>query len=490
MNQAQDDDPFKDDDGDAGGGFIMGLAGATGSGKTFTGFRVARGAAAQALGLDFNNPEHLEKIDAAIAVIDTESRRALHYKARNGAQPSLYTSARGALFGFRHAELDAPYTPEAYYKLIDAADQRGYAVILIDSWSHEWDGEGGLMDMHDEIQDAMLAQAEQRARQNNNGNLPHWWRDDEQRDKLNIGAWNKPKRANKRLVNRMLRANAHIIICMRAEDKLRIETEREARTKRNGDTYEIKRTKITAPGEVPVGQRWVPICEKRLPFEFTVGFVLTPETPGRPYPMKTLQAQLRPLFDLEQPLDEASGARLASWARTGAARANEQQPFSIGAATPPQATPGGGATSPAPPPPLSDQASDDFFPGDLPPPEDDETIVEERKYGGRIYASDQPCAIEPRVAIMEAESADLKGWAATLRDMIQFAPSNAVRAEWKNENAANLLRLTNRSQALHGWTLEHLPPDSAPVPGADDGAASQQGAGGGAAPSKLAQGDF
>jgi hypothetical protein len=74
-------------------------------------------------------------------------------------------------------------------------------------------------------------------------------------------------------------------------------------------------------------QGWIPIAEKNLPYELTASFLLLPDRPGVPLPIK-LQQQHRALFPLEVPITEASGVALANWA-SGAeptpARSTEQE---------------------------------------------------------------------------------------------------------------------------------------------------------------------
>ena len=68
-----------------------------------------------------------------IAVIDTENHSA-----------DLYSH----LGDYNVLQLDKPFTPERYIKAIDVCDQAGMEVIIIDSVSHEWEGSGGILDMH------------------------------------------------------------------------------------------------------------------------------------------------------------------------------------------------------------------------------------------------------------------------------------------------------------------------------------------------------
>lgn len=95
------------------------LTGPSGSGKTFSALLIAAG------------------IGKRIAVLDTENRSA-----------SLYADAKtGLLAGieFDTLALDPPYTIPKYLEAITVAEKEGYDVLLIDSISHAWAGEGGLL---------------------------------------------------------------------------------------------------------------------------------------------------------------------------------------------------------------------------------------------------------------------------------------------------------------------------------------------------------
>lgn len=226
---------------------LIAVAGGTGSGKTESALRLATGLSG---GKKF-------------VVIDTERGRALH-KADD--------------YSFDHAELNEPFTPEAYGEAIKAADAAGYPVIVIDSGSHEYEGEGGVLDM----------QADEFARMG-------------AKEGARMSSWIEPKRRHKKaFVNPMLRARAHIILCLRAEDKIEI-------LKVDGKT--VVRPKQTLTGL----DGWVPICEKRLPFEMSLSFLVTADAPGVPKPIK-LEGRFKTLVPLDEPLSEATGERLAAWA--------------------------------------------------------------------------------------------------------------------------------------------------------------------------------
>ena len=118
------------------------------------------------------------------------------------------------------------------------------------------------------------------------------------REKCKMAAWIKPKMGHKEMVQKLLQLRCHVILCFRAEEKVKM-----VKDERN-------KTQI-------VPQGWQPICDKNLPYELTLSFLLTPEAPGIPKPIK-LQEQHRAFIRLDAPLDEQAGVRLAEWAAGGA----------------------------------------------------------------------------------------------------------------------------------------------------------------------------
>jgi hypothetical protein len=235
---------------------LIGLAGGTGAGKTYSALRLARGIAG-------GHP---------IVGIDTENGRMNHY---------------ADLFSELHVgQITAPFRPDKYADAIDAAEKYlaalnvpiGHRVVVVDSASHEWYGEGGCLEWHDDLMGGQHSK--------------------------NLSAWIEPKKSHKRMVNRLLQVESHVILCFRAEPKV------EAKKGENG------RLEIV-PKESLVGiDGWIPIAEKNLPFELTASFLLMADRPGVPRPIK-LQEQHRPYFPLDKPITEESGAALAEWARGG-----------------------------------------------------------------------------------------------------------------------------------------------------------------------------
>ena len=130
--------------------------------------------------------------------------------------------------------------------------------------------------------------------------------DYKKRESCKMAAWIKPKVAHKQMVQRLLQVRAHLILCFRAEPKIEMV--------RGTDGKMEIREKQSLSGL----HGWIPICEKNLPYELTASFLLMADRPGVPQPIK-LQQQHRALFPLDEPITEASGARLAAWAKGGAA---------------------------------------------------------------------------------------------------------------------------------------------------------------------------
>lgn len=244
-------------------GLIIGLIGASGSGKTYTAMRLASGICG----------------DKPFCVIDTEAGRAKHYADQ---------------FNFDHGDLKPPFRPDAYAEAIMAADKAGYPVIVVDSCSHEWAGDGGILDWADDELSRMAGD------------------DYAKRERVKMASWIKPKMAHKAMVQKLLQVRAHLILCFRAEEK--VEMVKNAQGK-----MEIvpKKSAIGLDG-------WMPVCEKNMPYELTASFLLMATHPGIPHPIK-LQEQHKPLFPLDKPITEESGKRLAAWASGGAQKAAATQ---------------------------------------------------------------------------------------------------------------------------------------------------------------------
>tara|TARA_R110000765_G_scaffold8432_1_gene27189 strand:+ start:4597 stop:5463 length:867 start_codon:yes stop_codon:yes gene_type:complete len=95
------------------------IEGLSGSGKTWSSLLMAAG------------------LGGKIAVIDSENGSSAAYKNN---------------FDFDLLVLEAPFSSTKYIEAIHLAEKGGYDTIIIDSISHEWNGEGGCIDMHSKIE--------------------------------------------------------------------------------------------------------------------------------------------------------------------------------------------------------------------------------------------------------------------------------------------------------------------------------------------------
>lgn len=96
----------------------LALQGPSGSGKTYS---------AMLLGFGLTNDWN------KIAVIDTENHSA-----------DLYAH----LGSYNVLPLNKPFSPERYIEAIELCEKAGMEVIILDSITHEWDGSGGILDIH------------------------------------------------------------------------------------------------------------------------------------------------------------------------------------------------------------------------------------------------------------------------------------------------------------------------------------------------------
>jgi hypothetical protein len=96
----------------------LALQGPSGSGKTYSALLMAFGLCGS-----WNK----------IVIIDTE----------NGSS-NLYAH----LGDFNVIQIAAPYNPEKFISAINLAESSNMSVIIVDSISHEWEGKGGIIDIH------------------------------------------------------------------------------------------------------------------------------------------------------------------------------------------------------------------------------------------------------------------------------------------------------------------------------------------------------
>lgn len=235
---------------------MIGLYGASGSGKTFSALRLASG---------------IQRVTGGdIYVIDTEARRALHYADR---------------FKFRHVPFGAPFGPLDYLEAINYCANKGAKIVVVDSSSHEHEGPGGVLEMHQKEVERLSG-----------GNAA-------KAEKVKMLAWAKPKAERRRLINTILQLPVSSIFCFRAKEKIKI-----------------------VPGKDPQTLGFMPIAGEEFIYEMTTTCLLMPNAGGIPswYPkedgektMIKLPEQFRQLFADSVPLSEDLGESFAKWAEGG-----------------------------------------------------------------------------------------------------------------------------------------------------------------------------
>ena len=144
------------------------VAGPSGAGKTLSALYLAYGVTG-----DWGK----------IALIDTEHGRGQFYGNRSDLEVGEYL----------YQELMPPFTVERYIAIAKEAEQAvgPDGVIIIDSFSHAWEGEGGVLDFKELTE--------------------------QQQGKNSFTAWNDAGKKQNILINTLLSLNAHVIVTMRTK---------------------------------------------------------------------------------------------------------------------------------------------------------------------------------------------------------------------------------------------------------------------------------
>jgi hypothetical protein len=171
----------------------LAVCGPSGSGKTYTLLKLAT------------------ELGGPIAVVDTERGSARKY---------------ADLFEFDVLELDS-YDPRKLVAMIDAAAERRYQVLCIDSLSHFWMGRDGELDLVDRIA--------RRAQSSNS-----------------FAAWKQVTPLHNELVDRIIGAPMHVLVSLRAKTEWVLERD--------------EKTGKTAPRKVGLA----PVMRDGIEYEFDV----------------------------------------------------------------------------------------------------------------------------------------------------------------------------------------------------------------------------
>lgn len=219
----------------------LALCGVSGGGKTYSALLLAKGLAN----------------GGKIAVVDTENESA-----------SLYAGSPGVP-DFDTDVIRPPFFTDKYIAAIKEAEAAGYSVVVLDSITHQWNGEGGIMDRIDKEKIA--------------------------NPKMNsFTVWSKYTPEHERFKQAILQSDIHVICTMRSKTGYIIaENERGKAVPKRGSMESVQREGID--------------------YEFTIVLDLEPE---KHY--ATVNKDRTGLFDGQHFIpSEKDGQTLLDWMRSG-----------------------------------------------------------------------------------------------------------------------------------------------------------------------------
>ena len=213
----------------------------SGGGKTYGALRLATGMA--------NEIKKETGKEARILMGNTESKRGYYYANE---------------FDYDIVDIEAPHNPEKYVDLIDFAVKEGYSILIIDSSSHEWEGKGGCLELHQQAGGAYQS-------------------------------WSKVSPRHQKFINAIADSPIHIIATMRGKDQ-----------------YEMNKDE---KGKVQVQKLGVGARQRDgFEYEFTCSFLIDQKT-------NTCEVQKdnTHIFEHESSilLTEAHGEKIIQWANSG-----------------------------------------------------------------------------------------------------------------------------------------------------------------------------
>jgi hypothetical protein len=211
----------------------LGLAGPAGSGKTMSALKVAKG------------------IGGNVCLIDTER-----------GSGDLYAN----LYDYSVISLEPPFKPDSLIEAIHAAEKAGFSVIVIDSLSHFWNDEGGILDQADKMQNS---------------------------DKNRFTMWADLTPQHRRLVNALLNSPKHIIGTMRSKQEYAMETDEKGKAS-------VKKLGLA------------PVQREGMEYEFTVFFDISQD-----HYAKATKDRTNMFGNEVFIMDEQTGLRLSKWLEEG-----------------------------------------------------------------------------------------------------------------------------------------------------------------------------
>ncbi len=212
----------------------LAIAGPSGSGKTMGSLKLAKG------------------LGGKVCLIDTER-----------GSGDLYAN----LYEYDVITLEPPFKPDILIEALNAAEAAGYDVIIVDSLSHFWADEGGLLDQADKMESA---------------------------GKNRFTLWAEITPQHRRLVNALLNSPKHIVATMRSKQ-----------------SYEMEKDEKTGKNTVKK-MGLAPVQREGMEYEFTVFFDVDSTHNAKASKDRTN------MFGNEYfRIDESIGKRISTWLNDG-----------------------------------------------------------------------------------------------------------------------------------------------------------------------------
>lgn len=223
----------------------LALTGPAGSGKTYSSLLLAKG------------------ISDKIAMLDTE----------NGSG-EIYSH----LCVYDVCPIKPPFEPQKFINAIHEAENLGYEVLIIDSLSQEWSGQGGILEMVDRLAAAS-------------------------KTKNSFTAWKDATPEHQKLIDTILQSKMHIIACMRSKT-----------------AYALQQNEYGK--QTPIKLGLAPIQRDNIDYEFSVVFDLSCDQN-----IATVSKDRTGMFEgFCQKITPEVGMRIKEWSESGA----EMPPEPIG----------------------------------------------------------------------------------------------------------------------------------------------------------------
>ncbi|HKP08320.1 MAG TPA: hypothetical protein VJU58_13790 [Microbacterium sp.] len=235
---------------------IMGIIAPSGAGKTKSALRLADGFA--------------RVVPGPTVMIDTEAGRAKQHSD---------------VHRFLHIDFEPPHGPLDYIAAFREALRHNPTTIIVDQVSYEWEGTGGVLEMHEAELDRMAGQ------------------DWKKRERCTMAAWIRPKAEHSEMKRFVIQQRVNWIFLFRAKEKIK-----------------------PVPGKEPVDLGWQALGAEDLIYEMLLKVLIFPGGDGVPTwtsdkigerQLMKLPGWFRDLFAKPRQLDEDIGEQLARWAVGG-----------------------------------------------------------------------------------------------------------------------------------------------------------------------------